>query len=176
MLNAALLLVSVIAVGQADAPNVPKHALDSLGYYVGDWRSEWTEDGEKCAAEFTTKWVKGKYCTLMTGAMKTPKGVAQYTLISGWDALNEQIVDFSYASDGTHSIERWKIVSPKVEEARSTGVNAEGQATEAIFRIEKKDHNEFTLTITERKQGGQSKPDLTIHYKRSEKPTKPSKK
>ncbi|MHB8899640.1 MAG: hypothetical protein ACYC6Y_12910 [Thermoguttaceae bacterium] len=73
-------------------------------------------------------------------------------------------------------IERWKILSPTVEEGKSTGVNANGQLMESVFRIEKTSHDEFVLTITNRKEGGESKPDLKFVYERVEKAEKPAKK
>lgn len=170
------LLAAVIVAGQADSPNIPKEALDAIGYYVGDWRAEWTEDGGKCVDEFTVKWVRGKYCTILTETVMKPKGSFQSTLLSGWDAVNREIADCSFASDGSHSIERWKILSPTVEEARSTGVNAQGQSTESTYRIEKKSHDEMIVKITNRKEGGQSKPDLVFEYKRVKKPEKSTKK
>lgn len=175
MLSTVLLAASMVA-GQADNPNVPEDAIKAIGYYVGDWRSEWTEDGEKCVDEFRVKWVRGRYCTILTGTAKKPESVSQSTLLSGWDALNKEIVDFSYASDGSHSIERWKILSPTVEEAQSTGVNAQGQPTESVFRIEKKTQDAFILKITNRKEGGESKPDLVFEYNRLKKPAKSAKK
>jgi hypothetical protein len=170
MLSSALLLVASIVAAQADEPNIPKDAIKAIGYYVGDWRAERTEDGEKRVDEFTVKWVRGQYCTILTSTTTTPKGVSKGTLLSGWDALNKEIVDFSYGSDGSHSIERWKVVSSTVEEATSIGVNADGKRTTAAFRIEKKDRSNFTLTIADCKEGGESKPDLVINYKKIEKP------
>ncbi|MGI6420249.1 MAG: hypothetical protein ACOX1P_31850 [Thermoguttaceae bacterium] len=177
MLGSAFLVLAAAMVGaQPVEPNVPKEAIASLGYYVGEWRGTWTEDGVACVSEFTTRWVRGKYCTILTGAIRTPKGISQTTLLSGWEALNKEIVDFSYSSDGSHSIERWKIMSPTLEIAKSTGVSADGQATSSTCRIEKNGQDRFTQKITDRKEGNQTKPDIVIEYVKSAKTASPAKK
>ena len=126
MLSGAVLLAASIVVGQATEPNIPKEVVESLGYYVGEWKSERTENGQVHTSQFTTEWVPGKYCTIIRGKVQSPDGGMQSTLLSGWDALTKEVVDYSYGSDGSQSMERWKIVSPTVEEATSTGVSATG--------------------------------------------------
>jgi hypothetical protein len=173
--NAVLVLAAAMVVGPADKPNLPEEAKKAIGYYVGNWRGEWTENGEMYVNELSVKWVEGKHCTVLTSTTTSPKGVSHGTLLSGWDAVNKEIVDCSFESDGSHSIERWKIVSPTVEEAKSTGVSAQGRPMEAAFRIQKKDKDKFTITVTNRKEGGQSKPDLTVEYVKLLKAKKPEK-
>jgi hypothetical protein len=173
MLNSALLLLVASVAGQAVEPNIPKDVLASMDYYVGKWKGEGTDDGEVLRIQFTTRWAPGKHCTIMNMRSKTPDGVVLGTLVSGWDALNKEVVDVSYMSDGSRSVERWKIVSPKVEEATSTGVNADGKPTDSKFRIEKRSPDELVLTITNRVEGDEKKPDLVIKYVRVEQAEKP---
>ncbi len=176
MFSTTVLLAASMVVGQAEKPNVPENIVASMAYYIGTWRGEWREDGKACSIQFTAKWVPGKHCTLLTSRTKTPDGIVQETLLSGWDALAKEVVDYSYRSDGSHSMERWKIASPEVEEATSTGVSANGNPTKATYRIEKQGANKFDLKISDRKEGDQSKPDLLIKYEKIEKPEGTAKK
>ena len=166
MLTAALLMATSVTMAQPAEPNVPKEILTSMEYFVGKWKGEGKEGGTAVREQFTGKWSPGKHCTILNGRTRTTEGVVHVTLISGWDALNKEIVDYSYRSDGSHSVERWKIASPTVEEATSTGVSASGKPTKAVFRIEKRSQDEFLLTVTERVEGDERQPDIVIEYTR----------
>ncbi len=171
MLSTVLLMATSMVMAQPVVPNVPKEVLESMDYYVGRWKGEGTEAGTKY--QFTARWAPGKHCTIFNARIRTPDGVVQSTLISGWDAREEQVVDFSYGSDGSHSAERWTLASPTVEEAISTGVSASGKRTKANFRIEKRGSDEFVLRITDRVEGDARKPDIAIEYTRIKQAEKP---
>ena len=166
MLSTAFVMAASMVMGQPMEPNIPKDVLTSMDYYVGKWKGEGNDDGAALKIQFTTRWVPGKHCTIMNSRSKTPDGVVQGTLVSGWDALNKEVVDVSYGADGSSSVERWKIASPTVEEATSTGVNASGKPTKATFRIERRGPDEFILKITGRVEGDEKKPDLVMEYVR----------
>ena len=176
MLSSAVLLAASMVVGQAAEPNIPSDVIESLGYYVGEWKSERTENGRIHASQFTAEWMPGKYCTILRGKVQSPDGDRQFTLLSGWDVLTKEVVDYSYGSDGSQSMERWKIVSPTVEESTSTGVSVDGKPTSATYRIEKKGSDLFIQTITNRKEGDESKPDVVLEYKKAKNPEVPAKK
>ena len=166
MLSTALLMATSMVMAQPAEPNVPKEILAAMDYYVGKWKGEGNEAGVPLKLQITTRWAPGKHCTIMNGRIRTSEGVVKGTLLSGWDAQNKQVVDYSYGSDGSFGIERWTIASPKVEEATSTGVSASGKSTRAVFRIEKRSPDEFLLKITERVEGDARKPDIVIEYTR----------
>ena len=173
MLSTAIVMAASMVMAQPTEPNIPKEVLTSMGYYVGKWKGEGNEDGAVLRYQLTTKWAPGKHCTILNIRMKTPDGVVRGTLVSGWDALKREVVDVSYMSDGSHSVERWKIASPTVEEATSTGVSASGKPTKATFRIEKRGPDEFILKVTDRVEGDEQKPDIVIEYTRVKQAKKP---
>ena len=173
MLSTALLMATSMVMAQPSEPNIPKEILASMEYFVGKWKGEGNEGGTVVREQVTGRWAPGKHCTILNARSRTPNGFVQVTLLSGWDALHKEVVDFSYGSDGSHSIERWKIASPTVEEATSAGVSASGKPTKAVFRIEKRSQDEFILKITERVEGDQRKPDIVIEYTRVKQAEKP---
>jgi hypothetical protein len=164
MLSTAVVMTALVVMGQPTEPNIPKEVLSSMDYYVGKWKGEGNEAGAELRYQLTTRWAPGKHCTILNARMRTPDGVVKTTLVSGWDALKMEVVDVSYMSDASHSIERWKIVSPTIEEATSTGVSASGKPTKALFRIEKRSADEFILKVTNRVEGDKQKPDIVIEY------------
>ncbi|MBM4095041.1 MAG: hypothetical protein FJ276_37380 [Planctomycetes bacterium] len=167
MLNSAFLVMATsVLLGQTDKTGIPDDAANSLGYYVGTWQGEWKENDAVHSVQFTISWERGRHCTIARGRVKGPDSEIRVTLLSGWDALNREVVDFSYGSDGSHSIERWKIASSTVEEAVSTGASGSGKPTQAIIRTEKEGPDKFTQRITGRREGDESKPDILIEFRR----------
>ena len=135
---------------------------------MGEWTYEYEEAGVITKGSMSTTWASGKHCTIGHSLETSKKGAWHGTLVSGWDALKNQIVDTGYGADGSTMTDRWTIKSPTLEESDGTGVSPQGTPATRKLRIEKKP-DEFTWTASGRTEGGKALPDLIIVFRRVEK-------
>jgi hypothetical protein len=165
---ASVVLAASVVLGQAEKVKIPPTILKSLEYYVGEWTYEYEEEGVITKGSMSVTWAPGKQCTIGNSLETTKKGSWQSTLVSGWDALKNQIVDTGYGADGSTMTDRWTIKSPTLEESDGIGVSPESAVATRKLQIEKKP-DEFTWTASHRTEGDKALPDLTIVFHRIKK-------
>ena len=93
-----------------ETTGIPPDALKALQFFVGKFKGETFENGEKIGGGTDErKWMPGKYCILMTGT-DTEGGEERYSVgLSGWDAKGQQLVETWHVSNGLHAIVRYPL-------------------------------------------------------------------
>lgn len=130
----------------AETPDIPKKALEEMGYRVGKWQADLYVDGVKQAQALpeTTMWTPEKYCIIMHTTIHEKGVVFPATGITGWNAETKQLVEHWYGADGSYATFRYSLDKKKdswVGTAKwvySDGTVAEGQSV-----VDKKSHDEW---------------------------------
>lgn len=102
---AGLFVFSVASAIAADKADVPKKALEEMGYRVGTWESKLLTNGveESKPGHETTRWCSGKRSIRITSTF-TENGVEiQTSGLVGWNAEEKQLIEHWYDSDGGYA-------------------------------------------------------------------------
>ena len=149
MLSAAMFLAASMMLGQADGANVPDEFVRQCKYYLGEWASEVEVDGKVYRGTLTVTWSQDKACVLVLWAAETPTGRGSGTRVQGWDASTKEVLVVDFGKDGGSSIERYKIISDRIDEGKISRVDAEGSLHKATAHTDRMDQDHFTWTVTE---------------------------
>ena len=142
---AATLLVS--AVGGQEA-GLPGKFIKECKYFVWDWATEVEIEGKVYRGTWTVRWSPDKACIVSHYEADTPAGPLSGTRIEGWDTSTDKLLVVDFGKDGSSSVERYTIVSDRIDEGEIAGVDAEGKRFEATARTDRMEENRFTWTVT----------------------------
>ena len=79
----------------------------------------------------------------------TSTGPSSSTRVHGWDALTKKMLVVNFSPNGASAVERYELVSDKVDEGEITGINAEGKPRKATARTVREKPDYFTWTVKE---------------------------
>ena len=141
-------------------------ARRQLRYFVGKWNYSWEMEGERYEGTWNVRWSPDRTCLLSHWSNDGPQGKVQGTITLGWDELEGQLVDVTFASDGTYAIARYDIKNRRVHEGSRSGVGRDGKALEGKLRLEKQ-KDAFTWKLYDHVLGGETQPDLEFEFRRA---------
>jgi hypothetical protein len=129
--------VSTSGVRAQDSSAIPAPALEALAYFVGQWESEDSENGQVLGTgEDVRKWAPGKCCLTMVGSSTENGKRLQFAGISGWDAKGKQLIEHWHSTDGVFATIRYPLSGMKdalwsgtVSVVLGDGVQHEGTCT-----------------------------------------------
>ena len=128
--------------------NLPEEFVKMSDYYVGDWETEAEIDGTVYRGTWTARWSQDNTCLVTYWVADTPTGPARGTRIQGWDESAKKFLIVDFGTGGSSTIERYTIVSEKVDEGDMVGIDSEGEPIKATARTFKKEPDFFTWTVT----------------------------
>jgi hypothetical protein len=148
---AALVLAGTLSVLTANGQEVDLRGkfIKQCEYYLGSWATEREDDGSVYRGTWTVKWSPEKACLVTNWVGDTPTGSMSATRIQGWDAASQKLLVVEFGKDGSSSIERYTIVSDRIDEGDITRVDANGKRHKATARTDRMKKDVFTWTVTE---------------------------
>lgn len=146
-------LVSVVFGGvsfAAEAEIFPSTYIQEQTYFQGNWIGQGNIGDDAVTIKFMARWVPGKHGLLIQGSTRRNEGAAevvQWTLLSGCDVSTKEMVDCSFASDGTSSVTRWKSLSADEQAGKETGIQ-DGKPYSVECKAVKKGPDHWTYSGT----------------------------
>ena len=149
MLSTAFLLAASMVVGQAEAANLPDEFVKQCNYYLGEWATEAEIEGKLYRGTWTVEWSPEKACLVTHWSAETPTGPGKGTRIQGWDAATKKVLVVDFGENGGSSIERYTILSDRIDEGTILRSKADGSTHNATARTDRMEQDHFTWTVTE---------------------------
>ncbi len=148
-----------------EVPTAPPTAasLEQLGWLVGVW----TADDAGVKLEVSVRWnATGTFLLRDMKAIKGDSVVFRSTQRIGRDPSNDELVSWSFDSDGGHGEAIWARQG-NVWIAKSTGVLPDGQPTSGTVVIEYDGGDSFTYKTLAAKVSGKPVPDQQVRFSRT---------
>jgi hypothetical protein len=109
MSSVQILVIAVSAIlGQLEEGSTREH-LHDLEYFVGQWRFEGEDDGQKIVGSMAGEWMHDKNFLLVRGVFEDADGKkVPFTQIVGWDPSCKQIQSWGFGGFGGHGQLLWQ--------------------------------------------------------------------
>ena len=120
---------SATAVGGEPA-KVPAKAIEAMGFFVGQWKSENSENGEKIgSSDDRRSWTAGKHC-LRVDWSGAERGIPwRAAAVAGWDPKQDALIEYWFGSRGESLVICYplKTMKDRVWEGTSAFSTADGK-------------------------------------------------
>jgi hypothetical protein len=104
-----LVLAVSAVVGQLDESGSTSENLKELQFFVGEWKLEGEDAGQKVTGEMKAEWINDKSFVLARLVSNRADGVQMHsTEIIGWDPLKEEIRSWGFGGLGGYGQLNWK--------------------------------------------------------------------
>ena len=103
------LVIAVSAVvGQLDESGSTREHLKDLQYFVGEWKYEGEDAGDKVTGETKAEWINDKSFLLVRSVTKRPDGTQMhFTEVIGWDPVKKQMRSWGFGGLGGYGQSIW---------------------------------------------------------------------
>lgn len=89
---------------------VPKKALDNIGFLAGKWETTTYVNGEEVGtAKSDREWVPGRYCLHVKFSAEEEGAERSGTGLCGWNPKTQQVVDHWFLAEGSYFTARYPL-------------------------------------------------------------------
>jgi hypothetical protein len=104
----ALVIAASAVMGQLDESGSTREHLKELQFFVGEWKYEGEESGEKVTGTAKAEWMNDKSFVLVRSVTTMPDGrQMNFAEIIGWDPVKKQVRSWGFGALGGYGQFTW---------------------------------------------------------------------
>jgi hypothetical protein len=148
-------LMLVSATGLVSAPETKAAPQSLLAFWsrsIGDWDVEGRVGSTPMRGSASFEWADGRHCYIGRQTWKVGENErsVQLTLVGGWDAATNEIVEQGFSSSGSAATVHYRrpVETTNVIEGRIDGSEASGARWSGEIKVEHIGADQFQVTTT----------------------------
>ena len=170
MTRSILLLTLFLGTRSAWGQQMPEQVQESLGKLIGTWEIETTVGEQDISTIVTLAWSKDRntvHYQAHGSSLKTAQANVTFSGILGWNGSQQAVTEHSYNSVGETMSAVHEIGDSSWTSKTKSVIFRDGkpviEESLRVFNWDSQGH--LKIEVTGRKQGGDSVPDQTYHFR-----------